>query len=481
MKWRYRKIRILSFFIIVGAVSNIFVSEAATIYTLDSVRQIVKGLYVMGYQVGITQSQADNSNIDGLHIRSVWSAIEPTEGNYDWSYLDAEIEKARSRGKKASLSIAAGRYTPSWVYDAGAQKFIYTEDNPYRKGIFCTDVTITIPFDPIYLQKWKNFIKAFGARYNNNEAVRYIRISGINEATAEIILPHELGGAAIENCDKLTSYDVQNWINAGYTQTVIKNTWIEIVRALQDAFPDKAFTASIGRRSLPAINDLGKYDKSVSEMLMRDFHSLAKTYLGTAFIPSNHGLSAFYTEPNVAALAASSAISYQMLWWVTGDETYRMNNKIAGDPKTIFETAIKNGINAGVSYLEIYSQDVDNQDFQQILQEAHQQILSVPRIFKVATSTVSADSAIIQWNTYELADSMVEYGVSVIYGLLSPLNSTLTTDHSITLVNLIPNTIYNYRVKSKDISGNLSESLNFSFTTLKDAIPPNSPLGLKIL
>ena len=89
----------------------------------------------------------------------------------------------------------------------------------------------------------------------------------------------------------------------------------------------------------------------------------------------------------------------------------------------------------------------------------------------MATS-VAATTATILWTTNEPADSQVEYGTTTAYGSSTALDTTKVTSHSVALSGLSPNTLYHYRVKSKDASGNLATSADFTFTTLADTTPP---------
>jgi chitodextrinase len=103
-----------------------------------------------------------------------------------------------------------------------------------------------------------------------------------------------------------------------------------------------------------------------------------------------------------------------------------------------------------------------------------------PVLSNIASSNITTSGALITWNTNELADSQVEYGITTSYGSLSPVNATLKTSHSITLSSLSPSTTYNYRVRSRDAAGNLALSLNRAFTTqsLPDTTPPNAVINL---
>ncbi len=88
-----------------------------------------------------------------------------------------------------------------------------------------------------------------------------------------------------------------------------------------------------------------------------------------------------------------------------------------------------------------------------------------PTISAVSSSSITQSSANISWTTNELADTQVEYGVTTGYGSASPLNTSAVTSHRVSLSGLAANTVYHYRVKSKDAANNPSISQDFTFTT----------------
>lgn len=89
-----------------------------------------------------------------------------------------------------------------------------------------------------------------------------------------------------------------------------------------------------------------------------------------------------------------------------------------------------------------------------------------PVISGIGGSNITSSSAVISWTTNEPADSQVEYGLTTGYGSSTPLNSTFTTSHSRLISGLQSSTLYHYRVRSRDVAGNLSVSTNRTFTTL---------------
>lgn len=88
-----------------------------------------------------------------------------------------------------------------------------------------------------------------------------------------------------------------------------------------------------------------------------------------------------------------------------------------------------------------------------------------PELSAIAAQNITTTGAQLFWQTDEPADTQIEYGLTTNYGALSSLVSTLTVAHVVAVADLQPNTMYHYRVKSKDGAGNLAVSGDFTFTT----------------
>src|SRR5213594_2082032 len=99
-----------------------------------------------------------------------------------------------------------------------------------------------------------------------------------------------------------------------------------------------------------------------------------------------------------------------------------------------------------------------------------------PVISSVAPSSVTSSGATITWTTDEAADSAVEYGTTMSYGSVTPLNPSMVTAHTVMLSGLAADTIQHYHVRSKDAAGNQTQSADFTFTTASaTSDPPPSP------
>ncbi len=90
---------------------------------------------------------------------------------------------------------------------------------------------------------------------------------------------------------------------------------------------------------------------------------------------------------------------------------------------------------------------------------------TAPTISNVKVADRTDTTARITWTTNEPATSQVEYGTTTAYGQLSPLSATRVTNHSVTLTGLEPETVYHYRVLSRDAAGNLARSADRTFET----------------
>jgi hypothetical protein len=92
-----------------------------------------------------------------------------------------------------------------------------------------------------------------------------------------------------------------------------------------------------------------------------------------------------------------------------------------------------------------------------------------PTISGVQATFITTTGATIGWTTNEASNTQVEYGTTTAYGSSTTLAPAFVTSHSQALAGLSPNTLYHYRVKSRDSAGNLATSADFTFATQADA------------
>jgi len=155
---------------------------------------------------------ADYASI--LYIRSGWADFEPTEGQYAWdnnATIKMLIDGAKARGLKLAFRIVVDSrdkprdFTPSFVRDAGAQGY-YTQTGSKT-------VWSPYPDDPIFQQKYANFIQAFAAKFNDPDVVDFVDGYGLGKwGEAHTVLYLDVNNRA----------SVFNWITDLYTQYFTK-------------------------------------------------------------------------------------------------------------------------------------------------------------------------------------------------------------------------------------------------------------------
>jgi len=100
---------------------------------------------------------------------------------------------------------------------------------------------------------------------------------------------------------------------------------------------------------------------------------------------------------------------------------------------------------------------------------------TVPPVISQVAAVTGFGDATVSWKTSKPADSLVQYGESVLLGRTA-YSGTLVTNHSITVSRLLPNHNYNYKVVSRDDADNTTVDDNqgnlFTFTTRRAPQPP---------
>jgi hypothetical protein len=101
-----------------------------------------------------------------------------------------------------------------------------------------------------------------------------------------------------------------------------------------------------------------------------------------------------------------------------------------------------------------------------------------PNLSAVQATGITINGALITWSSDEPASSQVEYGTTndeneISYTSATLVDPSLVTGHTVSLSGLAPSTLYHYRVKSMDNSGNMAISGDSTFiTATPDTTPP---------
>src|SRR5262249_11101896 len=125
-------------------------------------------------------------NVDGVTLRLDWATLEPTEGQYDFTYLDTTLASIGAAGKKALVRILTQSGKPAWVTRAvknGGGLFFKWVDNG-------KPTSIPVFWDPTFLAKKTAMIQALGAHLTTNPTLSIIVASFANATSEDWNVPH---------------------------------------------------------------------------------------------------------------------------------------------------------------------------------------------------------------------------------------------------------------------------------------------------
>lgn len=131
-----------------------------------------------GSKLAPSDTLDDFPGLSCIYLRLPWSYIEPVEGQFNWSIVDAPAQRWIDKGLQVAFRFTVSeswmRYaTPKWVEDAGAKGYNFT----YGKGVdengpfWEPDYT-----DPVFLAKYEIFLAAAAARYDGNPNVAFVDV-----------------------------------------------------------------------------------------------------------------------------------------------------------------------------------------------------------------------------------------------------------------------------------------------------------------
>lgn len=282
-----------------------------------------------------------NLSVDGVSVRQEWKDLEPTEGKFDFSFLDSEVVRVAAAGKQVFLRIGTQAHKPDWVTAAVTQAggtFFSWDDS----GVW---TTIPVFWDPTFLAKKKAMIAALGAHYTNNPAVVIVCASFANATSDDWNVPHDTASVAA-------------WLAAGYTSDKLIGAGKTIIDATMTAFPKQYVTLAVGTSGtdLDPDRDYVARNTVLAERAVWPDRLIVQKNSIAAFSPPAPGTDTVYD----LLWSSRADVGGQMLYNCFSDTAYRMNNGIPGDPTLILHQSINVGAGYELKFLEIYQVDVIN-------------------------------------------------------------------------------------------------------------------------
>ncbi len=314
------------------------VCAALVVAPIAAFSEIPRGVYsVAGVDSDPVSRTLTNPDVDGISLRTQWSTLEPSEGSFDWTYLDGAIALCVANGKDVLIRIGSQQSKPAWVTTAVVRargKFFTFQDD---------GVTTKIPvfWDPTYLAKKTNMIRAVGARYTGNPAVKIVVASFANAPSEDWNVPH-------------TPADITSWLRVGYSTALMLSAGATTINATLDAFSNQHVTLTVGAS--------GTLDQPFADdFVARSAISTARLVYGERMLAQRNNLSS--TIP----VAPGTGTPWSMIWDFQPGVGAQMVNicfdsESCGqglDPEDALTQSIQNGLDYGVKFIEVYQSDVN--------------------------------------------------------------------------------------------------------------------------
>ena len=327
------------------------------------------GVYFLGTaNVPISTTNFSNPVISGAVVRFRWNDLEPSPGNFNWTFIDGEISKAVAHNKKISLQPLG---IPSWLGSLGAQQYYTIQDNPSSPN-FGQVMSGVIPWDSVYVSRFKIFLQNLADKYANNTFVTYVNAIGVN-------FSRNLPDTVITDTVALTKKAF--WTAYNYNADTLGALMNEMTDYYMDLFPSTPLWCSV---------DYVTFQPNASGQPRNYLASVYCNY-GITNYPDRFGLfreDISGCNPNFSNIANTShwylmqqnpcRTGGQMLWSVQ-DGPSRMNQCgiLPNTKSMVLDSAVNKGLALGMRYLEIYGSDITDASLSSNIQQANNNLHSM--------------------------------------------------------------------------------------------------------
>ncbi len=101
-------------------------------------------------------------NTTVAYLRWLWDVLEPKQGRYRWDGVEAGLSEAARRGQTVQVRVQPyiGARSPAWYWATGAKSIVEGRNDRAMDHN-----------DPLYLEHWGHFIRAFAERFDGHPAM----------------------------------------------------------------------------------------------------------------------------------------------------------------------------------------------------------------------------------------------------------------------------------------------------------------------
>lgn len=193
-----------------------------------------------------------NPDVVGISTGGDWPTIEKTQGQYDWSSVDARVKQIKDAHKFVLLRfITGGRQgKPDWLYNLGSPTFSWKD--PKDGSV----LTIPVFWDQKYVDAHVGLIKAAGAHFSNDPSVKVVADNFGNAQTNDWAVPTS---GAVDGLPPASSSQVSRWMSAGWTHDKMVSAGKQTIDALMNAFPNASVYVALGPVKSTVMEPAGEF------------------------------------------------------------------------------------------------------------------------------------------------------------------------------------------------------------------------------
>lgn len=325
------------------------------------------GVYYLGTaDVPISVPNFQNPSTNGVVVRFKWNSVEPTPGNFNWSFVDGEIAKALANGKKISLQPLG---KPTWLKSIGAQEYFTIERSTFSPNLGQV-VSGVIPWDSVYVKRYSIFLQQLAQKYAGNQTVTYVNAIGGNFSRG---LPDTV------LTDTVSRTKQAFWTAYPYNADTLGKIMNRMTDQYMALFPSTPLWCSV---------DYVTFQPNASGQTRNYLATLYCNY-GIEYYPDRFGLfreDISGCNPNLANINVGShwylvkqnlcRTGAQMLWSVQ-DGPLRMNacGIVPNSKVQVLDSAVNKALALGMRYLEIYGNDITDPAITTSIQTANNKLI----------------------------------------------------------------------------------------------------------
>lgn len=275
----------------------------------------------------VIQGYLAKPEVDGVAWRTTWKLVEPTDGAYDWSRLDAALGAAATANKRITIHIGvSGGAWPAWLTTAGA--FTYSGTSPVVGAI-----TDPVPWDSMFLSRYNRLMQQLASHLSSRGQTGLVRAVSVGGPVSEM---------SLAACD--TGVLGSGTTSVVYSRSSYLAAWKTTADAVLAAFPGTpvVVSAPVAQICRPDNNGSAFYTDLMTQLPNAAIFAADLNALG----------SQRYAQ--VASPLRNRALLFQTISAKAGDTANRMAGTLS--------SAVCAGRAAGSRYFEIYKADLDSSD-----------------------------------------------------------------------------------------------------------------------